>query len=751
MNTITMNTVKIFPPDVDDDKCCNHDRPTATEADASASAASNQYSPNSKHQKQHQQHEESDDTTTTAYSSWIQDSCYSNSPFSSSCFTFHSSRDELVDVDEVDGYDDDDDEHPPRLLCSRRSSSSSLFGSALTSEEEDEDGGNDDANNVRRRQMSRNNSSYYSAVTTHHSNDTDAWDEFYFELHPFVVVAHHQHHQVESRVESSSSSHDCNKDKNYDYTRSSASLAENDDYVELIQRADRMLERESDQQIEDHFHHAGDDPWMPLPTSNDDHCDDVDDEDDTSYSPIDSICRSKMMEWSFRVVEYSFPHHPSSSSQGCDSPQHSSSSSSSSSSRKYSIETLQIVSQTFNLVDRLSTLHFLQNSEHHHSQAAMDRREYKLICMACLHITAKTCGLFGVYGELVPEVGYPPLHCCNNEDGLSSEEEEEVAEEEVVISLSNWQQGEEENNHASHHCHCGRHDSAFDPSLSSSGSAMHSSQCEGRSISSTPVLSCNDDDDDDDTLYRNQLHSGNPPRNISIDNDNNNDEGVVAIGAMGPTRPANKTDYYGAHLLHAENNNAKPILRNTRPPLDLLSLSGLSTLCHDEYSTERLINAEQTVLERLHWKVTSVTCLDWWHVLLDLLSLVVLREDVTNTNNNNNDVVGDHHRGHGNCSSENNGRIRQLRDYYKQRKRRNAVTAFHMDGIKERSLVHIERAMGMNRILPSSLVAWAAVSHSLDECDTYCGYEMRRVIGVYRGMIRDTMLSLYGEDEVDGV
>jgi len=734
MNTITMTTVKTFPLDVDDDKeCCNHDhQPVAVATDAGvASATANQYSPNSKHhqKRNQQQHEESDDTTITAYSSWIEDSCYLNSPFSSSCLTFHSGRDELVD-----GYDDDDDEHPPRLSCSRRSSSTSLLGSALTSEEEeDNDDGNDNANNVRRRQMPRNNSSYYSAVTTHHHDDTDAWDEFYFELHPFVVVAHHAHHQVESRVESrvesSSSSHACNEGKDDDCTRSSTSLAENDEYVELMERADRMLVRESDQQIEDHFHHAGDDPMMPLtplPTSN--RCDDVDDQDDTSYSPIDSICRSKMMEWSFRVVEYSFPYHPSSSSQGCDPPQHSSSSSSSSSqssssTRKYSIETLQIVSQTLNLVDRLSTLHFLQNSVHHRNHpAAMDRREYKLICMACLHLTAKTCGLFGVYGELVPEVEYPPLHCCN-EDGLLSEEEEE---EVMISSSSDWQRGEKENNHASHYCHRSGHVSASDPSNSSSVSAT-----------STPVLS-RTDDDDNDTMYRNQLHSVNPPRNISIDNDNGSDDGGCAIDAMSRTRPANKTDY-GAHLhLHADNNNAKPILRNTRPSLDLLSLSGLSTLCHNEYSTERLIDAERTVLERLHWKLTSATSLDWWHVLLDLLSLAV-REDIT-INNNDNDVDGDRHH-----------RCRGRRRDYEQRKRGNAVAAFHMDGIKERSLACIERAMGMNRMLPSSLVAWAAVSHALDECDTCCGYEMRRVICVYRGMVRGSVLSLYGEEEVNDV
>jgi len=361
--------------------------------------------------------------------------------------------------------------------------------------------------------------------------------------------------------------------------------------------------------------------------------------------------------------------------------------------------------------------------------------------MACLHLTSKTCGLFGVYGELVPEVEYPPLHCCNNEDGLSSEEEEEVVEEEMLISSSDWQRGEKKNKHASRDCHCSGYVSASDPSTSSSVSATHSYQCEGRSISSTPVLSHIDDDDDDNDddgkLYRNQLHSVNPPRNISIDNDNDNNN--------------NETDYYGAHL-HADNDNAEPTLRNTRPPLDLLSLSGLSTLCHNEYSTQRLIVAERTVLEKLHWKLTSVTSLDWWHVLLDLLSLAVREEDVTN-NITNGVVVGDHRhlgrgRGYGNYSSENG---RRRRCDYEQRKRRNAVAAFHIDGIKERSLAHIERAMGMNRMLPSSLVAWASVSHALDECDACCGFEMRRVMCVYRGMVRGTVLSLYGEEEVDDV
>ncbi len=73
-------------------------------------------------------------------------------------------------------------------------------------------------------------------------------------------------------------------------------LASNNAFVELVEWARQMLQKESEHKIDDYFHQGG--PSLPLPT----HGLEV-----LAYSPVDIRCRSKMMEWSFRVVEYRLP------------------------------------------------------------------------------------------------------------------------------------------------------------------------------------------------------------------------------------------------------------------------------------------------------------------------------------------------------------------------------------------------------------------------------------------------------------
>ena len=91
-------------------------------------------------------------------------------------------------------------------------------------------------------------------------------------------------------------------------------------------------------------------------------------------APIDKSCRSKMIEWSFRVVDFSFPLPQQ--EQDEDQP------------RKHSIEALHLICTTFSYVDRLCT-----------KFKVVDREEYKLMTMVCLSLAAKSSGLFAAENE----------------------------------------------------------------------------------------------------------------------------------------------------------------------------------------------------------------------------------------------------------------------------------------------------------------------------------------------------------------
>ena len=102
-------------------------------------------------------------------------------------------------------------------------------------------------------------------------------------------------------------------------------------------------------------------------------------QDSTEYKEIDLGCRSKMMEWSIGVVEYSYPppSEPSSSSGH---------------KRKHSVETLRIISAAFSYVDRIMALSSTNSSGIKFQ--VRTRKQYKLLCMISLHLAAKTSGLF---------------------------------------------------------------------------------------------------------------------------------------------------------------------------------------------------------------------------------------------------------------------------------------------------------------------------------------------------------------------
>eukprot|EP00986_Skeletonema_menzelii_P009299 scaffold4187_cov135-Skeletonema_menzelii.AAC.5 len=110
-----------------------------------------------------------------------------------------------------------------------------------------------------------------------------------------------------------------------------------------------------------------------------------------SSKPIDSSCRSKMMEWSYRIIEFSFPPNPN--PQQKERQQSSDSSASREESvktktRKHSTESLQLLCTTFSYIDRLCT-----------KFKVVDREEYKLLCMVCLNLAAKSSGLYASDNE----------------------------------------------------------------------------------------------------------------------------------------------------------------------------------------------------------------------------------------------------------------------------------------------------------------------------------------------------------------
>eukprot|EP00985_Skeletonema_marinoi_P022561 scaffold14450_cov244-Skeletonema_marinoi.AAC.2 len=243
-------------------------------------------------------------------------------------------------------------------------------------------------------------------------------------------------------------------------------------------------------------------------------------------TPIDMSCRSKMMEWSYRVIEFSFPPPASQQQENQQSPLSSSRQgrSSKASTRQHSTEALQLICTTFSYIDRLCT-----------KFKVVDREEYKLLSMVCLNLAAKSSGLFGADGEREWYEFF--IHqcsdaCCKNE-------------------------------------HCSKHnDNAITASLSSSScdnidsSSSKDSACTGQTILSTP------------------------------EKDN--------VGSLRqPQRP--------------------------RPPMDLISLPGLYTLCNGLFTKEQFCEMEYNILHRgLGWRLNSVQVIDWVDLCLELSMLLQL-------------------------------------------------------------------------------------------------------------------------------
>lgn len=316
-------------------------------------------------------------------------------------------------------------------------------------------------------------------------------------------------------------------------------------FQELTERASHFLQRESSQDyaVEDYFQRSYYDKTASRSLDHkDDACESAankfineiqyltlssDSSTRRKSTPIDKSCRLKMMEWSYRVIEFSFPppapppasKHHEQESRDSSTSQDPSSSCSKTSTRQHSIEALQIIFTTFSYLDRLCT-----------KFKVVDRDEYKLLSMVCLHLAAKSSGLF------------------------ASDTEEEC------YDYFNHQH----NDAMTHRCqHFSEDSAATSPSSSSSRDSSAPKECEytGQTILSTP--------DDDDVVTSQQ-----------------------------PQR---------------------------RPPMNLISLAGLHSLCNGLFTMEQFCEMEYIILHRgLDWRLNSVQAMDWVDLSLELATLLQL-------------------------------------------------------------------------------------------------------------------------------
>lgn len=109
----------------------------------------------------------------------------------------------------------------------------------------------------------------------------------------------------------------------------------------------------------------------------------------TADDPIDLKCRSKMMEWSISVVEFSYPPPPLSGPLLARN-------------RKHSVETMRIVSAAISYIDRVMALTCSTRDKKKTKLQIQTRKEYKLLCMISLHLAAKMSGLFNRGDEHYP-------------------------------------------------------------------------------------------------------------------------------------------------------------------------------------------------------------------------------------------------------------------------------------------------------------------------------------------------------------
>lgn len=332
-------------------------------------------------------------------------------------------------------------------------------------------------------------------------------------------------------------------------------------FQELSERASLLLKRESCQDfaIEDYFHRS-----YYERTSTTDSVGGLSDQIEglttsslssgsirRSSVPIDKSCRAKMMEWAFRVAEFSFPppsyllqqeqlqlQKQEQKSVADGSTNQDTMNDTRTKRRRHSIESLQLITTTFSYIDRLCTKY-----------KVVDRDEYKLLSMVCLHLAAKSSGLFGAHNEK-EWYDNSTCPCCDRHENDDNNDDDDGS----VTYQGAFSQ----------HCNPAVTTS---PSTSSSHDSTQSnnSAFTGRTISSAP-----------------------------------NNDNVETSSSPSPQQ--------------------KP-----RPPLDLVSLLGLHSLCDGLFTMEQFCEMEYIILHRgLNWRLNSVQAMDWVDLSLDLTMLLLL-------------------------------------------------------------------------------------------------------------------------------
>lgn len=476
----------------------------------------------SSYKKGSSQHHPHHDEETTAYSSWHDtddnDSINLSSQLSSSCLS------------SIDLQDDNDDhiaattwviEEDDRGLVLVSSTSGRSLLNLLTEDNNDDDGDNGC-----------------------HSINQD--DYYGYSSVSFQTESKRALHNEEEEEETSNSSL----------------------FQELSERACLLLQREScpDYTIEDYFQRSYYNSTRKCEDDNDtaSSVSAITDEgkqylipDNTRSNnsiPIDETCRSKMMEWSFRLVEFSFP--PPSVLKQQQQPNvddKTTTNASRRTTRQHSIEAFQIVTTTFSYIDRLCTKYKI-----------VDRDEYKLLSMICMNIAAKASGFFGAENE--KEWHDYSIHHYFNDDARVQQQQQE---EEVDLIQT-----------------CNQNDSPTTTTITTSPSSQTSSDLVDSNLSKSK-----------DVCSSGQTIISTPAGS------HENDESSSSSSAS-----------------QEQQQQQLP-----RPPLDLISLPGLHTLCNGLFTMDQFNQMEYVILHHgLNWRLNSVHPIAWVDLSLDLTRLLLI-------------------------------------------------------------------------------------------------------------------------------
>lgn len=225
--------------------------------------------------------------------------------------------------------------------------------------------------------------------------------------------------------------------------------------------------------------------------------------------PIDSKCRSIMMNWSFRVVEFALLNLEGQQRQQMKA---------------------RLLSRTFSYVDRICTKFDIAN-----------RDQYKLLTIVCLHLAAKISGLLKSNDQVNDDCDERCQQRCSDD----------TESESTSLSL-------------------------LSPSTSSSEVMSVESNLSQQTIIPTPYSSSHC-----------SVADSSLPLQENKDQDQPNEQ------------KTNSTEY-----------------------IWLLSLHGLHSLSHDEFTMDEFKQMECTILHHgLDWRLSSVVTLDWVDIYLAVMMI----------------------------------------------------------------------------------------------------------------------------------